>query len=312
MVKFYAPASIGNVGVGFDLLGAAIEPIDGTLLGDVVSVELNKSGIEFEVTGPWKEKLPPDQTLNIVYKCVNYYLKKFGAREEFGLKVTLEKNLPVGSGLGSSASSIVAAISALNEFFEKPLNERQMLELMAEFEGQVSGSIHYDNVAPSFLGGIQLMLETPEKICDRIPVFKEWYWIVAFPGITLSTAKMRALLPETYFRRVLLNYGRNLGGFIHASHIQDPVLAASLLKDVVAEPFRSSSIPNYEKTRKDLQALGCLATGISGSGPTIFTITDSLATADLAMVLLARDFFINENGFAKICKISETGAKKLD
>lgn len=311
MVKYFAPASIGNVGVGFDLLGAAIEPIDGSLLGDVVSVEESKDGINFNIIGKWKNKLPADFKDNIVYKCAKHYIENFGSKIKSGLSITLEKNMPIGSGLGSSASSIVAAVCAFNNFFANPLNNKQMIELMGVLEGSVSGSVHYDNVAPSFLGGIQMMLESPEKICDSIPHFKNWFWIVAYPGISLSTAKMRSLLPDSYKRDVMIDYGRNLGGFIHASYSNDEALAIAMLKDVVAEPFRSSSIPGYENARKALSELGCLTTGISGSGPTLFSISDNIETAKIAEKWLTEKFLDNEAGFVKICKISQKGAKKL-
>lgn len=103
--------------------------------------------------------------------------------------MTLEKNMPIGSGLGSSACSVVAALMAMNEHCGKPLNDTRLLALMGELEGRISGSIHYDNVAPCFLGGMQLMIEENDIISQQVPWFDEWLWVLAYPGIKVSTAE---------------------------------------------------------------------------------------------------------------------------
>lgn len=242
----YAPASMGNVGVGFDLLGAALAPIDGSLLGDRVSICSADTGIHLSLSGHWANKLPQDPQENIVYQCADFFLKQLGRND--GVTLVLEKNLPVGSGLGSSASSVVAALYALNEYFDSPYDEQALLRLMGEFEGKISGSVHYDNVAPCYLGGMQLMLDTPSKVCDTIPTFDDWYWVVAYPGISLSTAKMRDLLPKQYDKSVAIDFGRYLSAFVHASYQKDPELAISVLKDVLAEPYRAAAIPGDRKS----------------------------------------------------------------
>lgn len=119
--------------------------------------------------------------------------------------------MPIGSGLGSSACSVVAALVAMNEFCGKPLNESRMLALMGEMEGRISGSIHYDNVAPCYLGGIQLMLEENGIISQQIPSFDEWLWVLAYPGIKVSTAEARAILPAQYRRQDCIAHGRHGG-----------------------------------------------------------------------------------------------------
>jgi len=308
-VTIYAPASMGNVGVGFDLLGGALAPIDGSLLGDKVTVESAEQGLTLSVTGRWAAKLPVNQADNIVYQCAVFFLEH--VEQNAGLKLTLEKNLPVGSGLGSSASSVVAALMALNEYFGQPFTEQQVLKLMGDFEGKISGSVHYDNVAPCFLGGMQLMLETPQVICESIPTFKQWYWVVAYPGISLSTARMRALMPEHYNKQTTIDFGRYLSAFVHASYKQDSQLAISVLKDVLAEPYRAAEIPNYQQAKSALDALGMLTTGISGSGPTLFTVTDNVDIAQAAKHWLDEHYIDPKSGFSHICKIDELGARRV-
>ncbi|NCO72278.1 MULTISPECIES: homoserine kinase [Shewanella] len=303
----YAPASMGNVGVGFDLLGAALAPIDGSLLGDRVIISSAVSGISYSQVGEWAHKLPADGKDNIVYQCAEFFLDKLQRHD--GVTICLEKNLPVGSGLGSSASSVVAALYALNEHFGLPFDQQALLALMGEFEGKISGSVHYDNVAPCYLGGMQLMLNSDKQACATIPSFDNWYWVVAYPGISLSTAKMRALLPLQYDKSVAIDFGRYLSAFVHASYQQDAVLAIEMLKDVLAEPYRAAAIPGYTDARAALTDLGMLTTGISGSGPTLFSVTDDLATAEKAKVWLMEHYISEPGGFAHICKLDQLGTR---
>lgn len=132
MVKVYAPASIGNVSVGFDVLGAAVSPIDGQFLGDCVSVEA-ADVFSLSAKGSFVSKLPSDPKDNIVYQCWERFCQAIG--HELPVAMVLEKNMPIGSGLGSSACSVVAALMALNEFAEQPLDQTQLLALMGKWKG---------------------------------------------------------------------------------------------------------------------------------------------------------------------------------
>ncbi len=240
MVKIYAPASIGNVSVGFDVLGAAVSPIDGSLLGDCVSVE-SADTFTLKTLGRFVSKLPSDPEQNIVFQCWKLFCETVG--ETLPVAMTLEKNMPVGSGLGSSACSVVAALVAMNEFAGNRLSEHQLLLLMGELEGRISGSVHYDNVAPCYLGGLQLMLEEQGVISQPVPAFEQWYWVMAYPGIKVSTAEARAILPAHYAKADIVRHGRLLGGFIHACHSQQAELAIAMMQDIVAEPYRTQWYP---------------------------------------------------------------------
>ena len=314
-ISVFAPASIGNVSAGFDVLGAAITPIDGTLLGDVLTIEecepSQQNKVELVVNGPWANKLPPDSARNIVVMCAHYYLDHV-VNAPHHITIKLAKNLPVGSGLGSSASSIVAALHALNEAFKQPLNEQGLLKLMGDFEGQISGSVHYDNVAPSFLGGVQLMLEQADKVSAQLPTFDHWYWVVAYSGHSLSTEKMRALVPDQLSTKRAIQFGQNLANFVHACYQKDESLAASCLKDVIAEPFRAPRITGYEHAKKNLEQLNVMASGISGSGPTMFVLTDELDKAQEIQATLNKVYVEPSlGGFSHICKIDSKGSRML-
>ncbi|GDY26602.1 MULTISPECIES: homoserine kinase [unclassified Agarivorans] len=313
-VVVYAPASTANVSVGFDSLGAALSPIDGRLLGDRVMVEAAEGDdVVIENVGDFAHKLPADPKQNILYDCYHYFAKQYA--EQVGkplacVKMTLEKNLPIGSGLGSSACSVVAALEGLNAFVDTPFDKEQMLIMMGELEGQISGSVHYDNVAPCYLGGMQLMLQQEGATSQAIPHFEDWYWIVAYPGINISTAQARSILPAQYRRQDTLEFGRNLAGFVHASYSKQPELAATLLKDnIIAEPYRAALIPGFDEVRSFAAQSGALASGISGSGPTIFIVTPVLEQAQRTKSWLEQHFIQNEDGFCHVCKIDEQGTR---
>ncbi|SON50593.1 homoserine kinase [Vibrio tapetis] len=310
-VVVYAPASIGNVSVGFDVLGAAVSPIDGSLLGDRVKVESGEQDFSLDTAGSFVAKLPTDPKENIVYDCWRVFAREL-ASKEVALKnvhMTLEKNMPIGSGLGSSACSIVAALDALNQFHDNPLSEMELLALMGEMEGQISGGIHYDNVAPCYLGGVQLMLEEMGHISQPVPSFDEWYWVMAYPGIKVSTAEAREILPSQYRRQDIIAHGRHLAGFIHASHSGQPELAAKMIKDVIAEPYREKLLPGFADARKYALSAGALATGISGSGPTLFSICKDKDVAERVARWLEQNYVQNEEGFVHVCHLDKQGSK---
>ena len=136
---------------------------------------------------------------------------------------------------------------AMNEFCDRPLDKTTLLGLMGELEGRISGSVHYDNVAPCYLGGLQLMLEEEGIISREVPCFDDWLWVMAYPGIKVSTAEARAILPAQYRRQDCISHGRYLAGFIHACHTRQPQLAAKLMQDVIAEPYRTRLLPASPK-----------------------------------------------------------------
>jgi homoserine kinase len=310
-VVVYAPASIGNVSVGFDVLGAAVSPVDGTLLGDCVEVRLGDKPFDLAAKGSFVDKLPSDPKENIVYDCWKVYARELD-KKGVALKpvyMTLEKNMPIGSGLGSSACSIVAALDALNQFHGNPLNETELLALMGEMEGQISGGIHYDNVAPCYLGGVQLMLEELGIISQEVPCFDEWYWVMAYPGIKVSTAEAREILPSQYRRQDIIAHGRHLAGFIHACHSNQPELAAKMIKDVIAEPYRAKLLPGFSKAREYAATAGALVTGISGSGPTLFSICKDKDVADRVARWLEENYVQNNEGFVHVCRLDKQGSK---
>lgn len=305
----FAPASIGNLSLGFDVLGAALKPIDGSLIGDSVSVSAANE-TQLTVSGRFADRLPGEPSDNIVMQCYHFFTEKLQALniKSETLQLHLEKRLPIGSGLGSSAASIVAALHALNVHFGRPFNDNQMLLMMGELEGRISGSIHYDNVAPCYVGGITLMTGDEQSPAVKLPPIEQWYWVVSYSGLSVSTAAARDILPEQYRLQDTITFGRQIGVFVDALHRQDPQAAANVIHDVIAEPWRKTLLPGFDDARQFAMQNGGLAFGISGSGPTVFAIADNIDDAEKIKHYLEQHYVQNSDGFSHVCTIPNSGA----
>ncbi|WP_162272304.1 homoserine kinase [Thalassotalea crassostreae] len=314
MVKVFAPASIGNVSVGFDVLGMAVTPISGELLGDTVEIDVAENGIsDLNCIGSFKDVLPPNKEDNIVWHALQLFEQQLADKSiaVSAVSMTLNKNMPVGSGLGSSACSIVAALVALNEFYQQPFNQQELLFMMGAMEAKISGSLHYDNVAPCFIGGLQLMSSDAKVISRTLPSFDELYWVMAYPGIEMSTKAAREALPENYSRGQLIEFGQNLASFIDACHRQDCDSAMQSIVDIVAEPYRCNLLPKFKENKNYVLANGAKAAGISGSGPTLFVACDDLQKAQQLSQYLQQNYLQSNTGFIHICKTDTAGARVI-
>ncbi|CAL4042451.1 Homoserine kinase [Buchnera aphidicola (Phyllaphis fagi)] len=308
MIKIYSPASIGNLNVGFDVLGAAIAPINGKLLGDCITIQSSKI-FKLIITGNFSFQLPEKMKHNIVWKCWNHFCKIL--KKNILVLIILEKNMPIGSGLGSSACSIVSTLVAINKFCNKPLNQQELLNLMGTIEGEISGEPHYDNVAPCYHGGLQLVIQENNLISQSIPFFKNWLWIVAWPGINISTSEARSILPNQYNKKTCITHSRLLASFIHASYTQQYYLALKLMQDIIAEPYRKQLIPKFITIKQTMLKLGAMSFGISGSGPTIFMICDDKKIASKIYLWLSNNYLKNKTGFVHICKLDTQGTRTI-
>ena len=309
----YAPASSGNLSVGFDALGLALAPLDGSLLGDCVSIMPGNPGDWMLcIDGPFAHALPKDQEHNIVIgSCRRFEQAANAAGVNIQPRnITLDKRLPVGSGLGSSASSIVATLVALNHYFGRPLDRPALLRLMAEMEGSISGEVHLDNIAPSLLGGLRLCVSGSARQYG-LPWPGHWRSVVAWPGTRLETRPAREVLPANYERKTVVAHAAQFALFVHQLHQGEARAAANCLVDLLAEPYRKALLPGFEQARVELAQLGVLAMGISGSGPTIFCIADDSGVAEAAAQWLQQHYLQNETGFVHICRADLAGAREV-
>ncbi|MCF6289069.1 MAG: homoserine kinase [Proteobacteria bacterium] len=310
-MKVFAPVSIGNFSVGFDLLGLAITPINGELLGDIVSVQLADS-FKLTCSGPYANVLPEDESTNLVTYAYKLFMQKMASKALPTTAITmhLEKRIPIGSGLGSSAASTIAALYALNQFFDDALSIDDLLELGGQLEGKVSGSVHYDNVAPCLLGGLQLMTGYDVQPCVSIPFPESWQIIISYPGIEVATKTAREILPPQIDLATSIKFAQNLSVFVHALYNDDEHMAASVLFDVIAEPTRKVLIPNFDSYKDYAKTMGALAFGISGSGSTVFAISNNHEISTKIQNYALKKF-CQQDGFSYICKIDNYGVRQV-
>lgn len=306
-LQAFSPVSIGNFIAGFDVLGAAVQPVDGTRLGDVVFVE---KGHGLAITGPYASALPADPQANIVARARTWFEETLLARElsPRPLRLVLEKRLPVGSGLGSSGSSIVAALVALNAAHGEPLDAMDLLRLAGGLEGEISGGVHYDNVAPSLLGGLQLMAPAPAPPAVALPFFPEWRFVLYYPGFVVSTRDARRVLPAAWPLGQLTHFGQRIAGLVHGLHAGDRELVARLLVDDLVEPHRAALVPGLRAAQRAAREAGALACGLSGSGPTTVAVTADETSAQSVLAALAGAFEPRPGAFGHVCAIEPRGA----
>lgn len=314
-IRAYAPASIGNFAAGFDALGAALAPLDGRLLGDVVELREAES-TRLEVTGPHAAQLDagPD---NLVLRADALFREALahegGACPCFAYR--LEKHLPVNSGLGSSASSIVATLAGLQAATGEPLGWPEVLELAGRAEGIFSGGIHLDNVAPSLGGGLQLVVpgrrERQAFATRGLPWFEDLVVALVHPAFELPTARSRAALPEAVPLATTVAWGRNFAALVHALHTRDRGLFTLTLRDLLAEPHRAALVPGFTEAKAAALGSGAWGCSLSGSGPSVFAVVDEgHAEAVLASIRGAlRAAGLESSGW--LCSLDRRGARVL-
>ncbi|MBI1754328.1 MAG: homoserine kinase [Acidobacteria bacterium] len=311
----YAPASIGNVAAGFDLLGAALAPLDGTLLGDLVHVAPAEEDT-FQMTGPFASALAGDSRPNLALRARDLFVEaaRAGGREVGPFAITLDKRLPVASGLGSSASSIVATLVALQALCGDPLSGSDLLDLAGRAEGLTSGGRHLDNVAPSLLGGLQLMVPGREgaPATRRLPWPSDLLLVVAHPEFWLSTAQSRGVLPERPGWTEAIDFAGNLASLVQALHSGDRALLARCLRDPIVEAHRAPLVPGFAGVKAAALDQGALGCSLSGSGPSVFAVADGEARAEAVCGAMRAAFAqagLGSQGW--VCALDPEGARVL-
>ncbi len=306
-IKVFAPASIGNFIVGFDVLGASLHTND-RLLGDELTIS-DESPAGYSATGEFAHRLPDDKE-NLVIKTAAFFNQKFSGKPQ-KLNFVLSKNLPIGSGLGSSSSSIVATLFGLNQWYGNPFSQQQLLHWSAHIEGGNSGAVHYDNVAPCLLGGLQMINSEIEDTCESVPFFDDLYFALCFPDIEITTKSAREVLPQNLSLVQTVTMQSRLGGFIAACYNQKKDKAIALLKDETITPCRQSLIPNYTQAEQYALDSGALTFAISGSGPTCFAICNNLKQATTIAQGMFDRLKQGAHAFYCIAQIDTQGCKLL-
>lgn len=269
-VRVHAPASVSNVVCGFDCLGFALsEPYDELTLRKIDERTIRI--INHDDFG-----LPTDPKENVIGVALVAMLDDAGA--DFGFEVEVTKHIKPGSGIGSSAASSCGAVVAANRFFEDKFTRSQLVEFAMEGEKLASGARHADNVAPCIYGGFVLVRSTDPL--DIVPLdFPPLWATVIHPQIEIKTSEARAMLPTDVALKDAVKQWSNLGAFVAALSKGDYELLARSMEDHIVEPVRKSLIPKFDEVKAASLAAGALGGGISGSGPSMFMLSQNEKTA---------------------------------
>jgi homoserine kinase len=275
-VRAFAPATVANVACGFDVLGFAVEQP-----GDEVMVACNDRNIVevLSITGD-DGKLPLLAEKNTAAVAVIALLKHLGRND--GFSVRIKKMMPLGSGLGSSAASAAAALVAANELLGNLLTREELVPFAMEAERIACGAAHADNVAPALLGGFVLVRSYEPLDVIKIEAPHGLYCAIVHPQIELRTEDARKVLKQEITLKDAIRQWGNLGGLIAGLMRSDYGLIGRSLQDVVAEPIRGLLIPGFDEVKQAALQSGVLGCSISGSGPSVFSLSTSLQIAEKA------------------------------
>lgn len=274
MVKVFAPASVANVGVGFDILGFALDRP-----GDEIEVNWAEApGLRITaITGTGDKQLPLAVEKNTAGFAAQRMLEHLG--ETRGIEMRIHKKMPFGSGLGSSAASAAAGVMAINELLGRPMTKREMLGFAVAGEEIADGAYHADNVAPSLLGGIIFIRDNRTLDVHELPVPEDLHAVVVYPEVEILTKDAREVLSDRVSLRRFIQQNGNLGALLIALYEGDYALLGRALDDVVIEPQRARLIPYFYEVKQAALAAGALGASISGAGPSIFALCQGAGLA---------------------------------
>jgi homoserine kinase len=305
-VCVFAPASVANVNCGFDVMGFSLNKP-----GDrIIAKRTGKKGVKITKIMGGRGLLPVStqkNTAGIAAISLLKYLDYDG-----GIELEIHKEMPMGSGLGSSAASAVGAAVAVNHLLGSQLGPMELLPFAAEGEKIASGTIHFDNVAPSLIGGFVFIrsrepLDVIELQCPA-PLFAT----VVHPHIEINTGDTRKLLRHHVSLQNAVTQWGNVGGLVAGLLKGNYELIANSLHDVIIEPIRGVLIPGFREVTASAMDAGALGSGISGSGPSIFALSSAKEIAQKAGSEMKKTFSeLGLDNEVYISQIKQSGPRIL-
>jgi homoserine kinase len=306
-IRVFASATVANVACGFDVLGFAVDnPGD-----EVILKKKSTPGIKItKITGD-EGRLSLNAEKNTVGVSVGRFLNHLGSQQ--GIEIFLNKKMPLGSGLGSSAASAVAGVFAINQLLGMPMTQQELLPFAMEGERLACGSAHADNVAPSLLGGFVLIRSYSPVDVIKIKTPPNLFCTIIHPHIEVQTKDARDILRKKILMSDAIIQWGNVGGLIAGLMSADYGLIGRSMQDVIVEPIRSILIPGFNDVKAaglDAGALGC---GISGSGPSIFALSTTETTAQKVGKAMTKVFDSLKIGSeVYVSRINNAGPQILD
>lgn len=302
--RAFAPASVGNIGVGFDLLGHAIDgPRDVATVRRIDEPTVRIDGIGG--SAPGASSLPLDAARNTAGRALLALREALSL--PYGFALELDKGIPLGSGLGGSAASCVAALVAANALLDAPLPREDLYAFSLDGESVASGSRHGDNVAPMLLGGV--VMATPTRMI-ALPVPDWLHCVVVHPDQVLETRRSREVLVEPYPLHDVVAHSGHLALFLTGLQRGDPGLIGEGLQDVLVEPRRAPLIPGFAAVKAAALAHGALGASISGGGPSVFAWFPSRSAAEAAAPAMREGF--TAAGHASRAHVSPVAAPRAE
>jgi homoserine kinase len=302
----FAPASVGNVAVGFDVLGHSFQAI-----GDRVSarrIEARTVRIS-SITGATVD-LPREPERNTAGMAVLSMVREL--QLDFGMELAIEKGIPLGSGLGGSAASAVAGVVAANALLPHPLERLELLKFAMKGEAVASGSVHVDNIAPSLFGGLVLTVGIDNPNVKQIPVPANVRCVLVHPHMMLSTRAAREILNRSIDLSDVIWQSANLAGFLTGCFTGDLRLIRESLEDVIIEPQRKVLIPGFEAVKQGAMQNGALGCSISGAGPTVFAWCEAERAESIRDAMIAGFRAHRLDSDAWISTLDPQGARVVD
>ena len=264
-IRVFAPASVANVTCGFDILGF---PLSGT--GDELSLKAIEEPI-IKIKSIEGFDLPLDPEKNVAGVVIKKFIQDMNIKT--GFEISIKKGIKPGSGMGSSAASAAAAAFAVNELAGKPLSTKELVKYAMEGEKLASGIAHADNVAPALLGDFVLIRSYEPLDIIQLKAPEELYCTVVHPHIQVKTEDSRMILKKQISLKKAIEQWGNVAGLITGILSSDYQLIGRSMQDVIIEPVRSILIPKFDEVKQSVLKAGALGCGISGSGPSIFTLS---------------------------------------
>ena len=271
-----APSSTANLGPGFDVFGLAVDAFF-----DEITLTKKKSGISI-IT---EDDIPTNPDNNTAGLVVKNMIKKFKIKD--GIEIKIKKGVPAGFGMGSSAASAAATVVAFDKMYELKLDENTLVEFAGYGEKASAGSIHYDNVAASVLGGFVIVRTNPLNVIKIEPPMN-LRMCIAVPKLVVPKKKTkvsRGVLPKKVSLIDSVANLSNAAAIVAGFMKKDPKLIGDSIKDVIVEPARQHMIPGFAKVKENALKAGALGVTISGAGPSVIAFSES--SADLKKISLA-------------------------
>lgn len=278
-VTVIAPSSTANLGPGFDVFGLAVN----AFYDEITLVKKNTRGINIDT----KDNIPTNPEMNTAGLVVKNMIKKFNIKD--GIEIQIKKNVPAGYGMGSSAASAAAAAVAFDKLYNLRLNGNNLVEFAGFGEKASAGSIHYDNVAASVMGGFVIVKTNPLDVIKIDPP-KDLTMCIAVPKLKVPKKKTkisRSVIPKK------INFKDSIANLSNAATIvagfmnKDSALIGRSIKDVIVEPARQHMIPGFISVKENALKAGALGVTISGAGPSV--IAFSKGSVNLRKISIAME-----------------------